>query len=387
MSMASVLIRRRKGSLVYQLRIRLPNGERIERTLGTRDRKIALEAKREAERRLALGIDPLARSATGRLTFTEYSEFWLHKVDRRLRRGTTQNYHRAVREVLPLLGHLPMPEVTREHANRAAELLASKRGRGRRTTLGLLAALQSMFGAAAEDLRDERGESVLLRNPFRQRTRLVADLFPNSAGDSLGPDSEAWIERNPEPYGVEAQRTLRVLDLDLSDRCKIALGDGSGLRIGEVFGLHWTDLNLDTGLGTARRAVDAYGEPGSLKTKRSRRTFPLNSTTTALLRRLRAAQGAIAGPVFPARTGQGRYEDRRKFGMRMKAAMTASGIEVRRHFFHRLRHSFCSRLLQNGVEPWKVSRWAGHKNVEFTQDVYAAYIPDDAHIEEVDRGL
>ena len=151
-----------------------------------------------------------------------------------------------------------------------------------------------MFGAAAEDLRDERGESVLLRNPFRQRTRLVADLFPNSAGDSLAPDSEAWIERNPEPYGVEAQRTLRALDLDLSDRCKIALGDGSGLRIGEVFGLHWTDLNLDTGLGTARRAVDAYGEPGSLKTKRSGMVASPRSTGASAVPLCSSGRGSCA---------------------------------------------------------------------------------------------
>ena len=46
----------------------------------------------------------------------------------------------------------------------------------------------------------------------------------------------------------------------------------------------------------------------------------------------------------------------------------------RKGLFHRLRHTFASRLVQNNVPIYKVSKWLGHSSVVVTE-IYAKFAP------------
>ncbi|MCZ6821681.1 MAG: tyrosine-type recombinase/integrase, partial [Deltaproteobacteria bacterium] len=77
--------------------------------------------------------------------------------------------------------------------------------------------------------------------------------------------------------------------------------------------------------------------------------------------------------------------DDKRFGDRYRRLVDAAGVEARAHPFHRLRHTFCTRLLESGVEPYLVSKWAGHQSTEFTERVYASWVPGDDHREKINR--
>jgi integrase len=370
-------------------------GRREQRSLFTQDRRIAEAARKEAERRIRLGLDPFDAPSTGS-SFAQFAADWLEAMERAKKLSTFRQYDRAVREALPILGSKLMHQITRADAYEVAQVLA-RGGKGRRgptATLGLLAGMQSLFTRAGEELLDPSGRSLVPTNPFERKTKLIAGLFDETAFE---PDSDAEIEAHPDPYSAEEQKRIRYeLELDLADRCKVLLGDGSGLRAGEVFGVWWTDLDLELATVRVRRTVDMDGHESTVKTRRSRRAAPLNGPTIEALRRLRAERGTEFGPVFrsrrPPRPAQPAprqigYESRQKFLRRFKYALEHAEIEVRKHPFHRLRHTFCARLLSHGVEPWKVSKWAGHRSKEFTEEVYSRWLPDAVHVEEVNRGL
>jgi len=153
-----------------------------------------------------------------------------------------------------------------------------------------------------------------------------------------------------------------------------------GLRRGELLGLRWDDVDLDTGTLTVRRNLQRVG--GELravdpKTDKSRRTVPLLGLTTDALRdhrQLQAKERAMAGlawietghifttvigtPIEPDNLRRSWYPLREKIG----------AADVR---FHDLRHTCVSLLLDLGVPPHIVRDIAGHSAIEVTMTIYA----------------
>ena len=101
------------------------------------------------------------------------------------------------------------------------------------------------------------------------------------------------------------------------------------------------------------------------------RTIPLNSTVYALLTAKQAATGTSSGPVFKTPLGhplQVRYLVREFCKARDRAGVT----DFR---FHDMRHTFATRLVQRGIDLYKVQRLMGHKTGTMTQR-YAHHSPE-----------
>ena len=86
--------------------------------------------------------------------------------------------------------------------------------------------------------------------------------------------------------------------------------------------------------------------------------------------------------VFPSRVGT--RLDPNHLRRALRPAMTKAGI-VNCHF-HDLRHTFATRLVQSGVDLYKVQRLLGHKSPMMTQR-YAHHYPESLRdgVEILDR--
>ncbi|CAN5296302.1 hypothetical protein BH24CHL7_BH24CHL7_04500 [soil metagenome] len=154
---------------------------------------------------------------------------------------------------------------------------------------------------------------------------------------------------------------------------------GLGMRQGELLGLRWSDVNLDTGLlsvrHTLQRRTYQLAEP---KTERGRRTLAMPGIVTLALRehrRRQVAERLAAGPMgwqdrdLICTTPRGTALDTRNVTGALQAALERAGLP--RVTFHSLRHACATLLIEQGEELAVVSRLLGHANLSTTADVYA----------------
>lgn len=144
----------------------------------------------------------------------------------------------------------------------------------------------------------------------------------------------------------------------------------TGLRRGELFALHWEDLDLVGGQLRVRRSV-YRGRLEATKTGRDR-TVPM---TEELRTRLQGHRGLRSGNcriVFPDTKGRltihQDHVDRPLHG-----GLRHAGL--RRMNFHALRHSFASQLVSAGRTLKEVQELLGHTSIHTTMR-YAHLSPD-----------
>ena len=155
----------------------------------------------------------------------------------------------------------------------------------------------------------------------------------------------------------EEVRLFHAAPLWLQEIITFALN--TGMRQGEILALQWQDVDFCRGTLVVMKSKN-----------REHRTIPLNNVVYDLLSRKRTV-GKKAGPVFV--TGQGnelkaRYLIRTFTKVRDRAGLT----DFR---FHDLRHTFASRLVQRGIDLYRVQLLLGHKTGAMTQR-YAHHCPD-----------
>lgn len=184
------------------------------------------------------------------------------------------------------------------------------------------------------------------------------------------------------------RRDLRVLSSDEirgllasteeRHRPLIATALFTGLRLGELLGLTWADVDLDTGIVRVRKQLDREGQRVAPKTARAVRDVELMPALGRLLREHKAEsfKAGHARPesfVFSSRVGtplQHRNVARRMLDPGMEAARLVGEGRPRLRF-HDLRHTFASLLVAQGHNVVFVSRQLGHSSTQVTLDVYA----------------
>lgn len=157
-------------------------------------------------------------------------------------------------------------------------------------------------------------------------------------------------------YDLMPEREGEMVD-HLRPMVLVALN--TGLRRGELFSLRWEDVNLPAKVLTVVAA--------SAKSGHTRRV-PLNTEALAILRTWRDRHPDAKGLVFPSLEGERLNNINRSWRAVAKAAKLV-GFR-----FHDLRHSFASKLVQQGVDLNSVRTLLGHSEISTTL-IYAHLAP------------
>lgn len=216
------------------------------------------------------------------------------------------------------------------------------------------------------------------------------DLIPRNPADSVTPPTPTLKEMRP----LSVPEARRLLEAARGDRLEAfyVLALHIGMRRGELLGLKWADVDLDTSTIRVRRTLTrtengkrvALGEP---KTKKSRRTVRLTPVATDALGRHRARQAEEklkAGELYAdqdlvfADEGGGLINPsnlrQRSFASLLRRAFGEDG-DATRITFHDLRHTCASLLFQRNVHPKFVQELLGHASVAITLDTYSHMLP------------
>jgi site-specific recombinase XerD len=134
----------------------------------------------------------------------------------------------------------------------------------------------------------------------------------------------------------------------------VLLGKNTGLRLSNLTQLIWSDINLN------KRMIILSGE----KMKNSYPLgIPLNKQATSVLMEHFRKRKLHVPYVFFNREEK-TYTKWGVYRAFKKACRKAGYPDYR---FHDLRHDFCSKLVQSGVDIYTVKELAGHKDVTTTQ--------------------
>ena len=173
----------------------------------------------------------------------------------------------------------------------------------------------------------------------------------------------------------------------------------TGLRLGELLGLAWSDVDDKAGTLTVRRSLArapggwALAEP---KTKRSRRTIDLPAAALAAFERQRELQAAARDAVGDAwqdtdnlvfMDGVGRPLRGSWVSHTFHDMLRAAGLPSIP--FHGLRHSAATALFGAGIPLVVVSRHLGHTTIGVTADRYSGVTPEQQRdtADAMDRAL
>lgn len=172
------------------------------------------------------------------------------------------------------------------------------------------------------------------------------------------PEPRAWTR-------AEARRVLQAVRGEPLEALAV-VGLVCGLRIGELLGLQWDDLDHVGLTLTVRRSFSA-GAVGPTKTRRER-TVRLPAPVWAALLRHRERQNPGEVWVFPSDRKAGRPLSYTRASRWLRGVLAGAG--VRQLGTHSLRHSAGSAMLSARVDPALVAEYLGHASPAVTMSTY-----------------
>ena len=330
------------------------NGKRTSRKVG--DKKAAESVASTIRAKLQLGEFGFEEKKPVP-TFKEYSEKWLDGyVKINLRESTFDEYESVLRNhVLPAFKKEKIDSITRGDIR---DLLLSKYSGGLSQKRVLL--IKDVISGVLNYALDEE---IIKTNPTSGITKR---LFPKSG-------------TNKKTISEKDVFTKEEIDL-LLDTCEadypqyysfFLMAARTGLRLGELLALRWSDVDLENGFLWIRRSYrrGRFTKPKNGKIRKVEMSDQLVEVLTSQLK------GRLKEVSELVHQNNGKIMEQNF--IRKEYFRILDKAKVRRIKLHGLRHAFCTHLLSAGVSPYYVSQQAGHSSISITCDVYGSWISTD----------
>lgn len=330
------------------------------------------ETRREVQEKLtaALRSQQLGLPIPGeRQTVGQFLEKWLtDSVKSKVRPRTYESYSELIRvHIAPAIGKRPLVKLNPQDVQGFLNL-KMRSGLSARTVQYLHAVLRSALNQALRWGFVPRNVATLVTAPRVEKPE-IKPFTPEKARAFLA--------------AVRGDRLEALYSTALA----------LGLRRGEALGIHWTDLDLNSGrlmVRTSLQRIDGKLQLTEVKTFRSRRPLFLPKVAVEALkahrqrqeqeRLLAGSRWQETGLVFTSRAG--RPHDPRNALRQFHRFLALVGIPRQR--FHDLRHTCATLLLVQGVSPRTVMEILGHSQIRVTFDTYSHVLPV-THQEAMDK--
>ncbi|MGN0614425.1 MAG: tyrosine-type recombinase/integrase [Porcipelethomonas sp.] len=303
----------------------------------------------EAENKVLIGRQIVSRFISGRyITVSNVYKEWLNAVVNRVKESTLANYtNKFEKHILPEFGDIPCADLT---AGRINAFINKKLADG--LSSSYVRDIFTVFKTLLKYAQEEYGFKLSLKNV----------VLPKA--------ERKQVEKINEK---EQKMLVSYLKANMSlTSFGIMLSLFMGLRIGELCGLKWEDVDFQNRILHIRRTVQRISSAnGNQKTKvvisapKSATSFREIAIPDMLMKyfemfRDEADHFILSGadkPIEP-RTMQYRYK------------RILRNAEVENHNYHKLRHTFATNSAEKGFHVKALSAVLGHSNVTLTLNRY-----------------
>lgn len=330
-----------KRGNTYSYRIRDQFGDTVEKG-GFKTPAQAFKAKNDA-----LAEKRKGTYTRGTLTALELCQRYLEATKRQMTKDSWSNVDIAVKKYIgPILGHVKLGVLQDSHIYRLMNKVAEQTSEKRANTIRSFLAIILNFGVEGRHLTFNPTKSV---KPFKVAAPKIDVL-------TLG----------------ELNRLLSVCDefYTMRDKVIVGLAGYLGLRRGEVFGLHWGDIDIQEGAIRIERQL-SKGKEREPKTENAIRELPIPLPLRDMLKEF-AKESFKKGRrdyLFVNYRGE-RLGAEKWCKWKFHQIVEKAGITDKKITFHRLRDSYATINVEAGTDPGILSKLMGHYSTAFTYDKY-----------------
>lgn len=286
--------------------------------------------------------------------FFKVCEEWLNSTELYVRESTFSKYKLCLKKYLfPLFESLDLTDVTAEEINGKLLKLSKKQSKGSlapKTLSDIICILKQIIKFANQrEISDFNTD--LIFSPKRDKKQ--TEVFDKQDFEKL--KEVLWNSTDSLNSGI----LLTVY---------------SGLRIGELCGLKWEDINFFDRTLTVKRTVERIKNPDEKADKKTKiiisppktgtscRTIPIQGF---LIEKLKKAQKSdnfymLSGTATPTEPHQ----------VYMKYKKLLKENNIKDHTFHCLRHTFATLAAEKGFDAKSLSEILGHSNISTTLSFY-----------------
>jgi len=359
-------------------------GKRKSKKIG-KDKKIALEVAKKIEAKLTLGELDIGHESNKIPTFKEYVDGWTDIAGKSqvgwyekvavlsLKHSTYRSYRVIIdHNLIPAFGSKPINEIT---SRMISDLVSHKVKDGLRSSTA-----RNVKNCLSAILRHAvNPDGLISSNPARD----VPIPKPEDERQSKEQDPFTWEDRTKieETFKKEYPGYYPL----------ILCGFRTGLRIGEIIGLQWQDIDFFQKLILVQRNI-TRGKITTPKSRSSRRKVRMTSQLTEALKQHKTymaertlKQGWKSMPEWIFTNEDGTPLNYGNFIHRVwNRAMNRS--ELRRRTPHDMRHTYATLRLSKGDSLAEVSKEMGHSTAEITYRTYYKWLPNESrsNIDELD---
>ena len=298
-----------------------------------------------AKKRIA--IQPVVSKC--KLTFVEVANAWLVSIKNGIKESTYANYFcKLQKHILPKFGGIKYEKLTANFLNdfvreKLTEHLSPK------YVSDILNVIKSITKFARRTYNcEDKAENVIV-----PKDRKVAEKVVLSGSQQK--ILVSYLSKNPTCSNIGIMLTLMT-----------------GLRIGELCALKWSDIDLKNGLinvtKTMQRIKNFSGKNSTKiiidtpKSKTSVRQIPIPKPLLKVLKSIKSDDNNYF------LTGKNLFVEPRTMQYRFQAILKKIGLP--RFNFHALRHTFATNCAALGFDVKTLSELLGHSSVEITLNRY-----------------
>jgi integrase len=295
-------------------------GKRIQKSTDTDDKKLAKKIYSKTMFDLIEG-SYFEAAKLKKITFNDMATKYVQRYEKSRDKA-------SLKRLLPVFGEMVIADITTEAVSdyRHERLKVARPA----TVYQELALMRRMFNVARREWKWGKDNPV--------------SALSFSVGNSNARDR--WLTSKEEQFLLSAATNPFWL------RSMLLVALHTGMRQGEILGLKWQNVDLK------RRMVRVVKSKNGEK-----RGIPMSDTLFGVLKGISVRD--ISGRVFPIS-----YSSVRHAYDKLVAKTCFEDFH-----FHDLRHTFATRLVQNGVDLYKVKELLGHKSISMTMR-YAHHCPD-----------